>query len=214
MADQDVNGENPGRGWAQMLQQFFHNDVTIINRGVSGRSSRSFINENRWDSVYKDLNNGDYVLIQFGHNDQKETDPKRYTNPHTAYRHNLMQFVTQTREKGATPILLTSISRRKFNDNGTLINTLGTYPLETRLVAQELDVAFIDIQYYTEKLEESYGPEKSKELHLHYKPGAIKKYPEGIEDNTHLSPKGATEIAQIVANQLKQLELPLAKKIK
>lgn len=214
MANMQDTEENPGRGWGQVLQQFFTNEITVENRAVSGRSSRSYINEHRWDSVYKVLKRGDYVFIQFGHNDQKENDPNRYTNAHTAYRHNLIRFVNEAREKEATPILLSPIVRRNFNEHGTLISTLGNYALETRLVAQECDVAFIDLQYLTEVLEESYGQEKSKKLHLHFKPNEIPYYPKGIEDNTHLSIEGANAIAGIVVEEIKKMGIPLANQIK
>jgi len=214
MAEQDENADYPGRGWAQMLQQFFTNEVTVENRGVSGRSSRSYINEKRWDSVYNVLQPGDYVFIQFGHNDQKKNDPKRYTNAQTAYRHNLIRFVNETREKGATPVLLSSITRRRFNKQGTLISSLGDYPLETRLVAQEYGVEFIDLQYFSEVLEETYGPENSKKLHLHFKPNEIPSYPKGMEDDTHLSKEGAKAIAGIVAEEIKKMKIPLANQVK
>lgn len=214
MAEQDVTAEYPGRGWAQMLQKFFTDEITVANRAVSGRSSRSYINENRWDSVYRILKPGDYVFIQFGHNDQKVDDPKRYTNAHTAYRHNLIRFIEETREKGATPVLLSSIARRRFNEDGTLISSLGYYPLETRLAAQEYDVEFIDLEYLTEVLEMSYGPEKSKKLHLHFKPDELASYPKGIEDNTHLSIEGANAIAGIVAGEIKKMKIPLANQVK
>ena len=213
MANKPNPDENPERGWAQMLPQFFNKDVTIDNRAVNGRSTKSFIDEKRWDSVHKALKKGDYVFIQFGHNDQKENDSKRYTNPHTAYRNNLIRFVKETREKGAFPILFSSIVRRNFNEYGTLVDTQGNYPMEARLVAKEFNVPFIDLQYLSEQLEESYGTEKSKELHLHYKAGEIAYYPEGKEDNTHLSVKGATEIAKIAVEQLQLMEMPLSKKI-
>ena len=125
MANKKNPEENPEHGWVQVLPQFFNNYIKIDNRAVNGRSTRSFINENRWDSIHKYLNKGDYVLIQFGHNDQKIKDPKRYTNPHTAYRNNLIRFITETREKGATLILLSSIVRRNFNKEGTLVDTHG-----------------------------------------------------------------------------------------
>lgn len=213
MANKPNPEKNPERGWAQMLPQFFNKDVVIDNRAVNGRSTRSFIDEKRWDEVYNKLKKGDYVFIQFGHNDQKINDPKRYTNPHTAYRKNLIRFVTETREKGAIPILFTSIVRRKYNDQGTFMDTHGVYPMEVRLVSKEYKVLLIDLQYLSEQLEESYGLEKSKELHLHYKAGEIEYYPDGKEDDTHLSVKGATEIAKIVMIQLKQLNIPLSKKI-
>lgn len=212
MANKPNPEENPERGWVQMLPIFFNEDVVIDNRAVNGRSTRSFINEKRWDTVYNVLKSGDYVFIQFGHNDQKEKDPNRYTNPHTAYRNNLIRFVKETREKGAFPILFSSIVRRNFNEFGTLIDTHGNYPMEVRLVAKEFNVPFIDLQYLSEQLEESCGMEKSKELHLHYKAGEIAYYPVDKEDDTHLSEKGATEIAKIVVKQLQQLEIPLSKK--
>lgn len=212
MANKPHTDQNPERGWAQMLPLFFEKEVAIENHAVNGRSTRSFIDEKRWDSVYKKLKKGDYVFIQFGHNDQKENDLKRYTNPHTAYRNNLILFIKETLQKGATPILFSSIVRRNFNEQGTLIDTHGNYPMEARLVAQELNIPFIDLQYLTEQLEESYGVEESKELHLHFKPGEIPYYPEGKEDNTHLSVKGATEIAKIVVIQLQQMDIPLSTK--
>jgi lysophospholipase L1-like esterase len=214
MANKTKPDENPERGWGQMLPLFFNDNITIDNRAVNGRSTRSFIDEKRWDAIYKVLKPGDYVFIQFGHNDQKEKDSTRYTNPHTAYRHNLIRFITETREKGATPILFSSIVRRNFNENGVLISTHGDYPLETRLVAQEYKVPFIDMEYYSELLEQSYGPEKSKQLHLHYKAGEIPYYKEDKADNTHLCVKGATEIAKIAVEELKKTNLDIVKYIK
>ena len=120
----------------------------------------------------------------------------------------------ESREKGAVPILLTSIARRNFNDKGVLVPTHGDYPLETRLVAQEYKVPFIDLEYYTELLEQSYGPEKSKQLHLHYKAGENPYYDKDKADDTHLSLKGAAAIAQIVINQIKGLKEPSIQKLK
>jgi lysophospholipase L1-like esterase len=214
MANKPNPEENPERGWAQMLPDFFKSNVVIDNRAVNGRSTRSFITEKRWDSVLKTLKKGDYVFIQFGHNDQKEKDPKRYTNPHTAYHNNLILFVKETLQKKATPIIFSSIVRRNFNEFGTLVDTHGSYPMEARLVAKELNIPFIDLQYLTEQMEESYGEEKSLKLHLHYKAGEIPFYPEGKEDNTHLSIKGATEVAKMVINELKKQNLSISQFIK
>jgi len=215
MADKVKPDENPEKGWCQVLPSFFDlNKVTIDNRAVNGRSTKSFITEKRWDAVYKALKPGDYVFIQFGHNDEKVMDSTRYTNPHTSYRHNLIRFVTETREKGGVPILFSSIARRNFNEKGVLVGTHGDYPLETRLVAQEYQVPFIDLEYYTEVLEQSYGVEKSKELHLHFKPGEHPYYPEGKADDTHLSMKGATEIAKIAVQEFHKKQLGINKFIK
>jgi lysophospholipase L1-like esterase len=214
MANKVKPDQNPERGWGQVFPQFLTDDVKFDNRAVNGRSTKSFINEKRWDSVYKSLKKGDYVFIQFGHNDAKDKDSLRYTNPHTAYRHNLIRFVTETREKGATPIIFSSISRRNFNESGVLIPTHGDYTLEARLVAQEYNVTFIDMEYYSELLEQSYGPEKSKQLHLHYKAGEIPYYKEDKADDTHFCVKGATEIAKIVIAELKKTKLDVVKYIK
>ncbi|WJS94033.1 rhamnogalacturonan acetylesterase [Flavobacterium johnsoniae] len=214
MANKKDPEKNPEHGWAQVLQSFFNDNIVVINKAVNGRSTRSFINEKRWDSIYKQLKKGDYVLIEFGHNDEKIEDPSRYTNPHTAYRYNLIKFVKESREKGAIPILLTSISRRNFNEKGVLVPTHGDYPLETRLVAQEYNVPFVDMEYYTELLEQSYGSEKSKELHLHFKAGENAFYDKEKADDTHLSLKGATEIAQIFVSQIKQSKESSLEKLK
>ena len=199
---------NPEFGWCQVLPTFFKSDVVIDNRAVNGRSTKSFIAEKKWEAVYKVLKPGDYVFIQFGHNDGKVTDSLRYTNPHTAYRYNLIQFVKEAREKGAIPILFSPIARRNFNEQGVLISKHETYSMEMRLVAQEFNVPFIDMEYLTESLEIAYGPEKSKQLHLHFKPGEVPYYPEGKDDDTHLSIKGATEIAKLAVSQLKLLTNP------
>ncbi|RZJ48917.1 MAG: rhamnogalacturonan acetylesterase [Flavobacterium sp.] len=213
MANKKDPEQNPEHGWAQVLQPFFKENIVIENKAVNGRSTESFINENRWDSIYKKLKKGDYVLIQFGHNDEKIEDPNRYTNPHTSYRYNLIRFVNETREKGAFPILLTSIARRNFNEKGVLVPTHDDYPLETRLVAQEYKIPFIDLEYHTELLEQSYGPEKSKQLHLHFRAGEVPYYKEDKNDDTHLSLKGASEIAQIFIDQIKILQDPSLTKL-
>ncbi|WP_035691826.1 rhamnogalacturonan acetylesterase [Flavobacterium sp. F52] len=214
MANKKDPDKNPEHGWAQVLQPFFKENVTVINKAVNGRSTRSFINEKRWDSIYSKLKKGDYVFIEFGHNDQKIEDSARYTNPHTAYRYNLIRFVKESREKGAIPVLLTSISRRNFNEKGVLVPTHGDYPLETRLVAQEYKVPFIDLEYHTELLEQSYGPDKSKQLHLHFKAGENLYYDKDKADDTHLSLLGATKVAEIVIAQIKLLDDTSVKNLK
>ncbi|MBJ2126737.1 rhamnogalacturonan acetylesterase [Flavobacterium sp. IB48] len=214
MANKKDPEKNPEHGWAQVLQPLFQDNIVVVNKAVNGRSTKSFLTEKRWDSIYQKLKKGDYVFIEFGHNDEKIEDPARYTNPHTAYRYNLIKFVKESREKGAIPVLLTSISRRNFNEKGVLVPTHGDYPLETRLVAQEYNVPFIDLEYYTELLEQSYGPEKSKQLHLHFKAGENAFYDKDKADDTHLSLLGANKIAEIVINQIKLSNDPLLKNLK
>jgi len=204
MADKPDPEHNPERGWGQMLPHLLDGAVHIRNHAVNGRSSRSFISEGRWQKVLDAIKPKDYVFIQFGHNDQKHQDSTRYTNPYTQYRYNLERFVKETRHKGAFPILLSSISRRNFNENGVLIDTHGAYTLVTRMVAKDLKVPFIDLQLLTEQMEISYGVEGSKKLHLHFAPGENAHRPDGIEDNTHLSVTGATLVAQMALDELER----------
>lgn len=214
MANKSNPETNPEHGWGQVLPNYFSTKISIENRAVNGRSSRSFILEGRWDSILKTIKKGDYVFIQFGHNDQKEKSPDRYTNPHVTYRHNLIKYIEETRAKGATPVLFSSIVRRNFNEHGVLIDTHGDYPLEARLVALEYHVPFIDLQYLTEKLEETYGVEGSKKLHLHFEAGEEPFYKDGKHDDTHLSNLGANEIAKLAVAELKKNVSSLSKFIK
>lgn len=214
MANKKDPETNPEHGWGQVLQPYFNDNAVIDNRAMNGRSSRSFIGEGRWDSIIKTLKKDDFVFIQFGHNDQKFKSPDRYTNPHVTYRHNLIKFVEETRSKGATPVLFSSIVRRNFNENGTLIDTHGEYPVETRLVAMEYQVPFIDLQYFTEHLEELYGVEGSKKLHLHFEAGEHPYYKDAKADDTHLSKLGANEIAKLAIAELKKKVSNLVEYIK
>jgi lysophospholipase L1-like esterase len=154
------------------------------------------------------------MFIQFGHNDQKFKDSLRFTNPLTAYRYNLLKFVNETREKGGIPVLFSPVVRRKFNELGVLIDTHGLYPLVMREVATELGVPFIDMQFKSENLVLSTGQEKSKELYLWIEPGQNVMYPEGKEDNTHFSVKGATDMAKLAIEGLKENRLNLTKFLK
>jgi lysophospholipase L1-like esterase len=211
MADKPNPESNPERGWGQMLPSFFNENVVVVNHAVNGRSTRSFIGENRWDTVMKAVKPGDYVFIQFGHNDQKIKDPKRYTNPYTGYRENLVKFVMESREAGAIPVLFSSTVRRKYNEYGVLIDTHGEYPFVVREVAESLDVPFIDLQLRSERLVISAGEEASKAIYLWIKPGEYEMYPNGREDNTHFSSRGAAEIARLAVEGIKEEKLELVK---
>jgi lysophospholipase L1-like esterase len=167
-----------------------------------------------WKNVIDSIKPGNYLFIQFGHNDGKDTDPARYTNPQTSYRHNLINYIEESRAKGAIPIMFSSIARRKFNKEGVLLDAHGNYTLIARLVAQEMKVPFIDMQYLTENLEMKYGVEGSKKLHLHFAPDENAYLPKGLDDDTHLSVLGATEVAKLFVEDLKKQQLPLAKYLK
>lgn len=214
MANKENPDKNPEHGWGQVLDQFFTTGIEIQNHAMNGRSSKSFRTEGRWNTIEKQLKKGDFVIIQFGHNDQKVKDSTKFTNPYTQYRANLERYVKEARAKGAIPILMTSIVRRNFNENGVLVDTHKEYPLVVRLVADDLHVPFVDMQRLTEQLEVSYGPENSKKLHLHYKEGEEPYYPKGKDDDTHLSKQGADLVAQLAVYSLKSMKTGLEKFMK
>ncbi|MGM0473080.1 MAG: ThuA domain-containing protein [Bacteroidota bacterium] len=210
MADKPDPASNPERGWGQLLPEFFNDLVTVRNHAVNGRSTKSFIDEGKWYNVMQEVEPGDYVFIQFGHNDQKEYDPDRYSNPYSDYRRNLEQMALEVRDKGAHPVLLSSIVRRKFNQEGTLVDTHGPYPFMARSVSVENGIPFIDLQQMTGDLVRGLGPDRSAGLYLVLEPGAWEMYPEGILDNTHLNERGAREMAGMVARSVRELGLSLA----
>lgn len=211
MADKPEPRRNPERGWGQVLAGYFNDRVIVRNHAVNGRSTKSFLDEGKWNRVADEIVPGDYVFIQFGHNDQKSQDPSRYANPYSSYRRNLERMVEESREHGAHPVILSSIVRRKFNDQGTLEDTHGAYPFVARMVAESLDVPFIDLQQQTEDLVSGLGPERSAALYKILKPGVSEMYPDGVTDNTHLNESGALEIAGMVAESIRELGLPLAR---
>ena len=210
MADKPDPEHNPERGWGQALPRFLRADATVRNAAVNGRSTKSFIDQGRWDAVRTQLKKGDVVFIQFGHNDQKTDDSSRYTTPFTAYRRNLERFVRESRAAGATPVLFTSIVRRQYNATGTLEDTHGLYPLVVRDVARDLNVAFVDLQLLTEELVQRAGPDSSKAYYVYTQQGQFPAFPLSRQDNTHLSPRGADSVAVIAVRALRALGGTLA----
>lgn len=202
----------PETGWCQVLENYFNESVAVRNHAVGGRSSKSFINEGRWQKVLDSLKTGDLVFIQFGHNDQKQKDSTRYTTPFGTYSENLEKFVLETKSKGASPILFTSIVRRNFGENGKLSQTLGDYPQATRQLSTKFDVPLIDLQRITEEWINNMGDEPSKIMYLHIEPSDT--YPEGRKDNTHLSLEGANKIAQLALSEIKKQKMKISDRIK
>lgn len=200
--------ERPETGWCQVLEDYFEDNVSVSNHAKNGRSSKSFISQDRWQTVLDSLKAGDYVFIQFGHNDEKIKSEGRYTEPYGSYSDNLRKFINETREKQATPILCTSIVRRKFGEDGKLKPTHGDYPDAVRKVAKELDVPLIDLQKLTKDYVNNMGDEPSKALYLWFEPN--EKFPKGKKDDTHLSIYGANTIAQLALEETIKQELPFA----
>ena len=201
---------NPERGWGQLLPNYFTNDVEIQNHAVNGRSTKSFITEHRWDTVMSRLKAGDFVMIQFGHNDQKVEDSNRSAPAHTLYKENLIRFVNDVRSKGATPILITPVMRRKFDEQGKFVDQHGDYPGVVKEVAAQMNVAVIDLHKSSEALIVQEGVENSKRLFLHIPPYHFKDA-KVKEDNTHFSEYGAASMASLVCQAIKEQNLPLAK---
>ncbi len=204
---------NPERGWGMLLPEYFDESIIIANHAMNGRSSRSFIYEGRLDSVYNLLNKGDYIVYQFSHNDEKIKSPERYCAPEE-YRYYMSKFILDTREKGAKPILCTSIERRKFDSIGQLIDTHGVYPEITREVAQEFNVPLVDMQKMSHELIMNYGVEESKILFLHFAPGELNSLPKGKVDNTHFSELGARKMAGLFVKGLRDINHELTKYFK
>ena len=203
--------KRPETGWGEMLQQYFDPaKVKIDNRAMNGRSTKTFISEGRWQATIDALQKGDYVFIQFGHNDESKDKGERYTPPED-YRKNLIRFITEVRAKGGNPVLLTPVMRRKFDKDGNFVDTHGEYPDIVRSVANEQNVPLIDMHRRSETVIKSYGVEGSRVLFLQLKAGENPNYPNGIEDNTHFRPTGAEAMAKIAVDGIRENKLKLAK---
>ena len=232
MANKDTTGGKQERGWGMMLQQYFKSGVVVDNHAVNGRSSKSFIDEGRWDVVLSKMKPGDYVIIQFGHNDEKPA-ADRHTDPGTTFDANLRRFVLESRARGGIPILCNAVVRRNFYrqvdssvddeslrnttyedekvNSDTLIDTHGAYLLSPRNVARELGVPFIDANRVTHDLEQGMGIEGSRRLHMWFRPGEHPSVSKGRKDNTHYNVYGATVVAGLLAEEIAH-QVPALKK--
>ena len=213
MADKPLD-DNPERGWGQLFPLYFTQEIQIINYARNGRSTKSFIDEGLWANVYNNLKPGDFVFIQFGHNDAKSSDTTRYAPARTTYRANLIRFITESRGKGAYPILITPVNRRKFNEAGEFVDQHGDYPVVVRELAAEYDAPLIDLHARSWELFSHLGAEKSAELFLRVPAGVYKHYPDGKSDNTHFNRYGAIRICELVIEEMKAIDLPLVKYLK
>lgn len=225
MANKSIMGGKPERGWGHVLGGFFTEDIIVDNHAVNGRSSKSFIDEGRWDKVLSRIKPGDYVVIQFGHNDEK---PKadRHTDPGTTFDANLERFVNESRERGAIPILMNAIVRRNFlapcdqpghivaSDNqvegDTLYDTHGAYLDSPRNVAKKLNVPFVDANKITHELVQGLGREESKKLYMWVEPNTVPAVPKGSVDNTHLNVYGARVVAGLLVDAMAEVVPALA----
>lgn len=224
---------NPERGWGMVLQGCFDDRILVDNHAVNGRSSKSFIDEGRWKAVLDKIKPGDYVFIQFGHNDEKP-DPKRHTDAATTFADNLRRYVRETREKGGIPVLFNAVARRCWfvekdkNDDDeklrnttfdaeetvnsdTLVDTHGAYTVVPRQIAKEMNVTFVDATQLTHDIESKMGVVGSRKLHMWFRPGEIASIPKGRKDNTHYNVYGAHIVANALADAIGE-QIPALKK--
>ena len=201
----------PETGWGMPFEDYFTDEIEIENHARNGRSTRTFIEEGRWKTIKETLKPGDFVLVQFGHNDEVPTKT-RYTPPEQ-YQKFLRQYISETRDADANPILLTPITRRQFNDKGQVKETHEQYSELMREVAKSEDVPLIDMDRKSQTMLTEIGEDKSTLLFLHLNPGQNPNYPEGVTDNTHFNETGARMMAELVMQGLEELDHELAKYI-
>lgn len=201
----------PETGWGMPFVHFFDSSVVVDNRAMNGRSSRTFIDENRWAPVLANLKPEDYVFIQFGHNEEIPTK-KSATTPEQ-FKSYLLKYVYETRSKKAQPILLTSVARRKFDEGGKIVGTHDQYAQIVRDVARETNTPLIDMDQRSQKLLQDLGVDKSALLFNHLKAGEHPNYPSGKVDDTHFNELGARMMAQLVLEELRSFDFDLKERI-
>lgn len=203
----------PETGWGMPFVYFWDSAVEVKNLAKNGRSTKTFISENLWQQVVDGAKEGDYVFIQFGHNDEAREKLERYASPEV-YKANLVKFVTEARAKKAIPVLLTPVSRRKFDTAGIALETHREYSAYVKEVADQEQVLFIDLDTKSRELYQKFGKENSTWLFMQLKPGEHPNYPDGRIDNTHFTELGARLIAQIVLQEFKKLNTDLNQNIR
>ena len=210
MANKEVKAY-PETGWGMPFNYFFDSTVVVDNRAKNGRSTQSFIDEKLWQPVVDNLNEGDYVLIQFGHNDEVPTK-KTYTTEEQ-FKNNLIRYVNETRAKKANPVLITPVARRRFDSTGHIVGTHEVYSEIVRSVAKQLKVPLVDLDKKSQALLQQLGPETSKLLYNYLKPGEHPNYPDGKADDTHFNELGARKMAELVLEGMREQKLDLTKHV-
>ncbi|MEV0177293.1 rhamnogalacturonan acetylesterase [Streptomyces sp. NPDC050803] len=183
----------PETGWGMALPFLLHKDLPVANHAVNGRSSKSFVDEGRLDVILGAIRPGDFLLVQFAHNDEKVTDPARYTEPWTTYQDHLRLYIDGARARGARPVLATAVERRRFDAGGNAQPSHGDYPAAMRALAAEEDVALLDIQALSLALWQELGVEETKKYF---------NWTATEQDNTHFNPPGAIAVARLVVQEL------------
>jgi len=201
----------PETGWGMPFTYFFDSTVEVENRALNGRSTKSFIAENKWQPVLDNLQEGDYVFIQFGHNDEVQT--KATSTKPNEFKNYLTRYVSETRARKAIAVLITPVARRSFDSTGKIVDTHKEYAEIVRIVAMEQKVPLIDLDKKSMELLQQFGSENSKLLFNHLAVGEHPNYPDGKNDNTHFNELGARRMAEIVLAEIRNLQLDLALRI-
>ena len=194
--------DRPLAGWGQMLSEFLPG-TQIVNRAVAGRSTRTFLEEGRLQGIEPELEPGDWLLVQFGHNDESDK-PERHTQPWTSYVDNLSRFIDAARRRDARPVLLTPICLRTW-ENGALQPSHGDYPEAMRALARRRIVPLIDLYAGSLSIVRALGEVGSRALYMHLEKGEFERYPDGRNDDAHTREAGARAYAEYVAKALKTL---------
>ena len=203
--------KEPYASWGQMLPRFLDDSIAVANYAQSGETASSFIFEKRLQKIGAIARKGDYVLIEFGHNDMKEKGAGK--GAWYNFSTNMKTFVDVVRAAGATPVFVTPTQRRRFDDNGKIQETHGDYPAAMAAVAQREHAPLIDLHQYTRELFETMGPDSSVNCLVHFPAHTYPNQSQALKDNTHFRPFGAYEVAKCVCNGMKEINLPIAKHI-
>jgi len=206
VVDQD---REPWAAWGQMIPRFFKEGVSIANYAESGEALSSFLSAKRLAKILSIIKPGDYLFIEFGHNDQKQKGEG--IGPWTSYKNYLKQYINEVRQKGGIPVLVSSMHRRNFDTIGHVINTLGDYPEVVRQTAKEENVALIDLNNMSKILYEAWGPEKSVKAFVHYPANTFSGQDKELKDNTHFNAYGAYELAKCIVEGIKSNKLDITK---
>ena len=202
----------PWCGWGQMFPRFFKPEIAVANYAESGEAANTFVSSKRFAKLLTKMKEGDYLFIEFGHNDQKQKGEGK--GPYTSYKSDLKYLVDKAREKGAIPILVTPMHRRFFDENGKVKNTHGDYPDAVRQLAKEENVYLVDLNDMSATLYEAWGEEGSKRAFVHFPAGTFPNQNEALADNTHFNPYGGYQIAKCILKGIIDSNIPLKKYIK
>lgn len=197
----------PQFGWAQMFTRFLTPDTVTLNFAKNGRSTKSFMDEGRFDDVMSKAEAGDLAIVSFAHNDEHTHNPVQYTDSAEggAFRKNLAFMIESLRSKGVLPVLMTPVARREFEEDGKAKNTHTTYPQAVRDVAKALNLPCIDMTALTTAELNARGAEKARRLYMNFDGGEYENFPEGKNDNSHLRSDGAFLVSRLAAKELKKI---------